>query len=308
MLREDVRRDLSDTLDLEPHRRRIWGLCYRLTGVAADADDLVQETFLRALSSPPADRSADVGPWLARVATNASLDLLRKRKRAEYLGSWLPSPVESERLIDSLPAVSARYSQLESASYAFLLALEALTPIQRAVLILRDVWDYSVSEAASALDISEANVKTSHHRARAALASYDETAAALDAATRERARGAMMRLLAVVATSQQELVETLLSRDVVSPHDSGGAYRAAGRPVVGPRRLARFLVKVGGHLSVRGARGTELNGLAALVLETRSKLDGAPPRTVSLFVCDERALITRIYSVVAPRKLTHVRF
>src|SRR5688572_5843666 len=82
--------------DLEPHRRLLWSLCYRMTGVAADADDLVQETFVRALTAPPADRSRDLAPWLVRVAMNASRDVLRRRKREGYVGPWLPSPIDLE--------------------------------------------------------------------------------------------------------------------------------------------------------------------------------------------------------------------
>jgi RNA polymerase sigma factor (sigma-70 family) len=128
------------------------GLCYRMTGNAADADDLVQETFVRAWKSPPERTEEPWRPWLARVAMNLSRDLLRRRKRRHYDGTWLPSPIETgdeaaappDEPVDEQGDPLARYDMLESVSFAFLLALEALTPAQRAVLLLRDVFDYSV--------------------------------------------------------------------------------------------------------------------------------------------------------------------
>ena len=162
------------------HRAFLWGLCYRLTGSAADAEDLVQETFVRALSHPPARTDEPWRPWLVRVALNLGRDLLRRRRRRRYVGPWLPSPIETEDVPPSFEPAgdespAARYDLLESVSFAFLLALEALTPAQRAVLLLRDVFDYSVRETARALGFTEANVKTLHLRARRALAAYDRT-------------------------------------------------------------------------------------------------------------------------------------
>src|SRR5262249_2204314 len=149
-------------------------LCYRMTGSAADADDLVQETFARVITTPPSE-PAGIRPWLARVAMNLAKDRLRARKRAVYMGPWLPSPLDTGRDFadDAWPNAESRYGLLESVSYAFLLACEALTPRQRAVLLLRDVLEYSVEETAEALELSEANVKTTHHRARAAMKAYD---------------------------------------------------------------------------------------------------------------------------------------
>ena len=119
------------------HKKMLWGVSYRMTGCAADADDIVQETFARAAErSAPSDEHA-WRPWLMRVATNLSLDLLRHRRRRSYQGSWLPSPVETtdeEAAFDTTaPSTEAHYEWRESLSFAFLLTLEALTPRQRAV-------------------------------------------------------------------------------------------------------------------------------------------------------------------------------
>ena len=141
-------------------RTFLWGLCYRMTGCAADAEDIVQETFTRALERPPARTSDPWRPWLVRVAMNLARDQLRRRRRQRYIGPWLPSPIETGDEV-AVPAVepalaggdttAGRYDVLESVSFAFLIALEALTPQQRAVLLLRCVFDYDVRETAFAL-------------------------------------------------------------------------------------------------------------------------------------------------------------
>ena len=130
------------------------------------------------LERPPSDTRQPWRPWLVRVATNARRDAWRRQKVREYKGPWLPSPVETAGVAKSLietglEDVEGRYQLLESVSFAFLLALEALTPQQRAVLLLRDVYDYSIRETAQALRLTPSNVKTTLHRARQTLAAYD---------------------------------------------------------------------------------------------------------------------------------------
>ncbi|HEY4220430.1 MAG TPA: sigma-70 family RNA polymerase sigma factor, partial [Myxococcota bacterium] len=149
---------------LDAHRRLLWAIAYRMTGVAADADDVVQEAFEKALAHPP---KGAVKPWLVTLTMNAARDLLRKRRRVAYVGPWLPSPVDDDALDlpDTAPGPEQRYSMRESATFAFLLAVEQLTPLRRAVLILRDVFDYSGDETAHALGISVDAVKQNLSRA-----------------------------------------------------------------------------------------------------------------------------------------------
>jgi RNA polymerase sigma-70 factor (ECF subfamily) len=168
------------------NRRFLWGLCYRMTGSAADSDDILQETFVRLLQRPPADTDEPLRPWLARVAVNLSRDVLHRRRRQGYTGQWLPAPFETENNEDVFAVLdlaadghaptdpAARYEVLESVSFAFLLALELLTPTQRAVLLLRDVFDFNVAEAAAVLRVTEQHVKTTHHRARRVMREYEE--------------------------------------------------------------------------------------------------------------------------------------
>jgi len=309
----------------QEHKPFVWGLCYRLTGSTADADDLVQETFVRAMEHPPVRTDEPWRPWLVRVAMNLGRDLLRRRKRRAYIGPWLPSPLEtgpvtafstgeeesppSYELADGQRSTEGRYDLLESVSFAFLLALEALSPQQRAVLLLRDVFDYSVQETAKALGISEANVKTSHHRARRTMQAYNRDRCVPTPTLQERTRQALERFLTCLINQDVAAIEALLTADVQAVSDGGGEFLAALRPVVGRDKVVRLYVKTNerrgpsAHLDIR-----MLNGLPALVIEFTDN----PPRAVSRMVtcCDltPDGRIKTLYSVLASRKLTAVRF
>jgi RNA polymerase sigma-70 factor (ECF subfamily) len=289
------------------HGRFVWGLCYRMTGNASDADDLVQETFARALASPPRDTSAPWRPWLVRVAVNLARDRLRRRKRAAYVGPWLPSPIETGEEVDGRSDDAAdpehRYGLLESVSFAFLMACEALTPRQRAVLLLRDVIDYSVDETARALAMSVPNVKTTHHRARAAMEAYDAARRTPTRALQDETRAALERFLAALSSGEVAQVEALLSPTARTINDTNGDYVAALRVVVGSSRVARFFLGLmkkapPGRLEVR-----TLNGLPALVVTN----DDPPPRIAPriVFRCElaPDGRIEQIHLVLARAKL-----
>ncbi len=279
-----------------------------MTGVAADADELVQETFLRALEAPPSDRSRELLPWLFRVAANASVDLLRKRAVRGYQGEWLPSPLELDDLADEGLSPSARYGQRESLSYAFLIALEALSPAQRAILLLRDVFDYSVRETAEALALSEANVKTQHHRARAALNAYELDRRAPDPEREGRSRAAVLRLFALVALGDLSAVERLLAEEVLAVNDANGEVFAVGRPALTPRRVARLFVRFSPKTRVLRAYAGMFNGLPGVATELRPYIAGGGHTAVNLFDVDRDGAISRYYGVLAARKLVHLPF
>jgi len=299
------------------HDRFVWGLCYRMTGSAADADDLLQETYLRAIEHPPSRTDEPWRPWLARVAINLGRDALRRRRRRAYVGPWLPSPIETgdqESPPSHEPSLGgqsteARYDLLESVSFAFLLALEALTPRQRAVLLLRDVFDYSVGDTARALGITEPNVKTTHHRARRAMRAYDRAAVRPTRALQERTQQALAQFVAGLVSGDVAAVEAMLSDDVRAVSDGAGEFFAARVPIHGPVRVARFHVNIA-RRRPEGARFAVrmLNGLPAVVAEFGDHARGEPPRTVLGCEIDRAGKITRLYSVVATRKLSAVRF
>lgn len=302
----------------QAQRSFLWALCYRLTGSAADADDLVQETFVRAIERPPARTDQPWRPWLVRVAINLGRDSLRRRRRRRYVGPWLPSPIETsqeepspayELTADSGFTTEGRYELLESVSFAFLLALEALTPQQRAVLLLRDVFDYSVDDTAAALAISVANVKTTHHRARRAMEEYDRQRCRPTRELQDRTREVLGRFMAAIVSRNVESIEDLLAEDVRTLNDGGGEYLAALNPVVGRGRVARLYLGLtkkqvaGGSFGVR-----DLNGLPACLIEFRSARPREAPRFIVRCDIDGDDRIRELHVVLAPRKLTAVRF
>lgn len=309
----DVTRALEGAF--QEHRGFLWGLCYRLLGDAADADEVVQETFLRALAHPPPDTAQPWRPWLTRVALNLGRDLLRRRRRRDYSGSWLPSPVETddrglarEPRADASQEPAARYDRLESVTFAFLLALEALSPAQRAVLLLRDVFDYSVRETAGALELSEANVKTTHLRARRAMAGYDRARLRPGAELAARTRAMLERFLASLAQGDAAGVEATLAADVRSVADSAGEFPAAKGEIHGRDAVARVQLGVSGRVGTPGPmEWRSLNGVPAVVVELPNAPAGWAPRAVVLCELDADGLIRSEYVVSATRKLGALR-
>ena len=298
------------------NQRFLWGLCYRMTGNAADADELVQETFVRAIETPPRSFAEPLRPWLVRVAVNLSRDLLRRRKRRDYTGEWLPSPVPTSATEDP-PAheppgpeegsPAARYEMLESLSLAFLLALEALTPTARAVLLLRDVFDYSTQETADALGVTETSVKVTLHRARKAMHKYDRQRAQKKKSLSEMTKAALERFLLHLNSRNMEGIEQLLTEDVVSISDGGGDVYAAINPVYGRRNVTRLIFGLAEKFprKMRFSFAT-LNGLPALVVEAEHNWENIAKRFTIHCDVDEAGRIQKLYTVVAPKKLSAV--
>jgi len=268
----------------EANRRRLFALCYRMTGSASDAEDLVQSTFERALDRPPRDTRRPWGPWLTKVAVNLSRDHLRRRRRQRYVGPWLPEPIDTDAWIEELAHESeprfeptdtaGRYDLLESVSFAFLVALEALTPTQRAVLLLRDVIEYSAREAAEALDLTEANVRTTLHRARKAMAEYDASRASASLPDAE-ARDLVGRFLLHMAARDAEAIAAMLHEDVVHLADGAGKVSTARIPVLGRARVAKLHAGIGKGMGSPQVAFSRLNGQLAILVEFP---DGPPKR------------------------------
>jgi RNA polymerase sigma-70 factor (ECF subfamily) len=303
------------------NQRFLWGLSYRMTGSAADADDVCQEAFIRLLQKPPVNTEEPLRPWLVRVAVNLSRDVLRRRRRQDYVGQWLPAPFETENNEEDLLAVlnyergsensdsfnpSARYEMLESVSFAFLLALEVLTPTQRAVFLLRDVFDFNVAETADALHITEQNVKTTHHRARRAMKEYEEKRFIPKKSLVEKTGRIVNQLVGFLTARDTESAARLLAANVVSISDGGGEFFAAKSPVVGREKVALFLANLSKLTAGIEAQKkvVELNGLFAVTIERANAPDGYAPRVAALYQLNEEGLIERIYFVMASRKLT----
>jgi RNA polymerase sigma-70 factor (ECF subfamily) len=240
---------------------------------------------------------------------------LRRRRRRGYVGPWLPSPIETEDeappayevILDDTRTTEGRYELLESVSYAFLLALEALTPQQRAILLLRDVFDYSVEETAEALDLTAANVKTSHHRARSAMEAYDRRRSIPSPSLREKTRQTLERFMAGLVAGDAKEIEALLAEDVRVLSDGGGEFHAARVPVVGRERVARFYRNIT-RRRLEGSRAEirMINGLPALVAHFSVGLEGEAARVVTRCEIDDDGRIREIHAILATRKLTAI--
>jgi RNA polymerase sigma-70 factor (ECF subfamily) len=282
-------------------RPRLWALAYRLTGSAEDAEDVVQEAFARLAAQPPG-AAVEAGPWLARVATHLGIDALRRRRRRAYAGPWLPSPIETP---DEQPSPEARYGLAESATYAFLLALEALGPRQRAALILRDVLGHSASEAAQLLGTSEGSVRVLHLRARRALAEYDHARCVPTPELRERHRAALERFLGSLVAQDARGVEALLLESVRTLTDAAGEYTALAAPMVGRVRVAKFYLRAALHRRDAGVH-TEIriaNGLPAALITLARPVRRQAPRSLLRCELGEDGRIAQIHTILAPRKL-----
>ena len=253
-----------------------------------------------------------------RVVLNLGQDLLRRRKRRAYVGPWLPSPIETDEQESSRSGTCSadrrlspegRYDLVESVSFAFLLALEALTPQQRAVVLLRDVFDYSVRESAAALEMSEGNVKTTHHRARRVMQEYDRARCVPTRALQERTRQALEQFLTCLASQDVAGMEKVLAAEVRALSDGGGEFLAALKPVVGRDKVIRFSMKTGVR-SGAAPRVTMrmLNGLPALLIERPQARRREAVRFVVRCDLDAEGRIKVWHAILASCKLTAVRF
>jgi RNA polymerase sigma-70 factor (ECF subfamily) len=296
-------------------RKRLWGLAYRLTGSAEDAEDAVQEAFARLVAAPPAAPPDELGRWLARVTTNLGIDALRRRRRRAYAGPWLPSPVETpEEEVEELRAgegadPEARYGLAESASFAFLVALETLSPRQRACLLLRDVLGHSARETAELLGASEGAVRVSHLRARRALAPYDAARCIPTPELRERHAAVLERFLVCLQAQDARGLEALLAESVETVTDAAGEFTALAAPLAGRERVARLYLMAALHRREGGTR-TEIrlvNGLPAALVTLHSPVRRQAPRSLLRCELDGDGRIRVVHAVLAPRKLAALR-
>ncbi|MEM7154296.1 MAG: sigma-70 family RNA polymerase sigma factor [Myxococcota bacterium] len=297
------------------HREHLWGLCYRVTGSAADADDLVQDTFRRAIESPPPDRSRPWRPWLATVATRLSIDALRRRKARRYVGPWLPSPLETPpgdergQLASSQADMETRYGLRESVSFAFLRALEALNPVQRATLVLRDVLGYSGPETAQVLEVSADNVRVILHRARQALSRYDEERQPPSSSVDARHQAALQRFMMALSSGDAARIAECLAQEVRVSTDGGGRYRASTKPVVGRDRVASFFVGLLLHGGPPVAADFRLiSGRPGIVSRQPVNHPRDAPRACMTFDLDANDQIVDIHVVSMPDKLGALSF
>ena len=215
------------------HRSLLFTVAYELLGSAADAEDVVQETWLRWADVDHA-QVRDARAYLVRIVTRQSLNRLRTlaRRREDYVGEWLPEPLLTS------PDVAEDVELAESVSMAMLTVLETLGPTERAVFVLREVFDVPFDEIAEAVGKSPAAVRQVAHRARGHVAAR-RPRVQVDRTEQERV---VERFLASVLSGDLQGLLDVLAPDVVAVADGGGLARAARRPIVGAERVAAYLV------------------------------------------------------------------
>jgi len=311
---------------VEPHRGELQVHCYRMLGSLQDAEDAVQEALLSAwLGLDGFEGRSSVRTWLYRIATNRCLNVLRSAGRRPVTAAplpiqapeptrmgevlWLqPYPdVLLDGLPDQAPGPEARYESREAISLAFVTAVQLLPPNQRAVLLLRDVLDYSVRETTVALGLSEPSVKTTHHRARQAMSAYDRTRRPPTAELRAETRAALERFLGALVGEDTAAAEACLAEGARLVSDGGGEFRAALRPVLGRDRVARFFF--GLQRKLAAAMRFEVrtvNGLPAVVAAYEAPREGWGPRFVMRVDTDVSGAIRDVHVIVATAKLTQV--
>lgn len=274
------------------HRPLLFSVAYRMLGSVMDAEDVVQEAFVRWRRAPAAEVRSPKA-YLSAVVTRLCIDRLRsaRERREEYVGSWLPEPLPDERAPDVAETVVLE----ESLSMAFLVLLESLTPVERAVFLLREVFDYDYAEVARIVGKEEANCRQISHRARASVAARRPR---FERSPEDEKRLTAEFLQACSAGDMDGLV-ALLSEDVTLWSDGGGKTRAALNPIHGAANVVRFFSGVLGKAPPDLAvRLTPINGRPGLVGYFG---DGSPQSVVTFDF--EDGLISAIRLVVNPDKL-----
>jgi RNA polymerase sigma-70 factor (TIGR02957 family) len=272
------------------HRSLLFTVAYEMLGSASDAEDVVQETWLR---WSDVDHAAvrDSRAYLVRVVTRQALNRLRTlaRRREEYVGDWLPEPVLTS------PDVAADIELAESVSIAMLTVLETLGPAERAVFVLREVFETSYDEIAEAVGKTPAAVRQIAHRARDHVAARRPR---MPVSTTEQ-QEVVDRFLAAIRDGDLQRLLDVLAPDVVAVSDGGGLVVANRRPIVGAERVAGFLVGAARTPDFE-ATAVWLNGAPGGRIDVGGRINTA----LSLAV--ENGRITRIYAIRNPHKLARL--
>ncbi|HEY0070065.1 MAG TPA: RNA polymerase sigma-70 factor [Chloroflexia bacterium] len=279
------------------HRPLLFSLAYRMLGSVADAEDIVQEAFLRwHRATESSDEQAVRSPrsYLSTVVTRLCIDQLRSARvrREVYVGPWLPEP-----LVEPNPTEELELA--DSLSMAFLVLLESLSPEERAVFLLRQVFDYEYAEIARIVNKSEANCRQMVRRAQQHLAERRPRFSA----TPEQREQLTRTFMQTCTNGDMDGLLSLLTQDIVLYSDGGGKVQAALKPIYGPDKVARFIFGVlsklppGADFAVKTA---SVNGQPGIV----TYLDDEPNTVVSLDIAEGR--IQGIYITVNPDKLQHI--
>ncbi|NUU24029.1 MAG: RNA polymerase sigma-70 factor [Streptomycetaceae bacterium] len=271
------------------HRNLLFTVAYEMLGSAADAEDVLQETWMRWVGVD-LDEIREHRAYMVRITTRQALTRLRtlSRRKESYVGPWLPEPLLT------VPDVAEDVELADSVSMAMLLVLETLAPTERAVFVLREVFDLGYDEIAEAVDKTPAAVRQIAHRARAHVAARRPRGNVSTAET----RGALEAFQRAIETGDLQRLLDILAPDVVALTDGGGVVQAALAPIVGAADVAHIL----GRLAITATlQPTQVNGAPALVVRINGELD----TVMAVRIDDGR--ITGLYAVRNPEKLSHMR-
>jgi RNA polymerase sigma-70 factor, ECF subfamily len=277
------------------YRPLLFSIAYRMLGSVMDAEDIVQEAFVRWQQAPEAEVRSPKA-YLSTIVTRLCIDQLRsaRAQREEYVGPWLPEPLPSERA----PDVAHTAVLEESLSIAFLVLLESLTPTERAVFLLREVFDYDYDEISHLVGKSEANCRQIAHRARGYVAAR-RPRFERSPEQEERLTGSFLEVC--MGGDMEGLLE-LLAEDIVLWSDGGGKARAALNPIRGSDKVARFFMGILGKAPPGlVVRQTRVNGQPSII---GYYADGQPQSVTTFDIAGER--IRAIHILVNPEKLGNI--
>jgi len=277
--------------EFERHRPRLFGIAYRMLGSRADAEDVLQDAYLRWHRSAGEVRSPEA--WLVTAVTRLCIDRLRalRAEREHYVGPWLPEPLIGEA---TAPAADQSAELSSSLSIAFLVVLEQLAPDERAAFLLREVFDTGYPEIARILGKSEAASRQLVSRARKRVREQRPRGQVSEAAR----RAVLGRFVHAVQTQDRTALLSLLAEGASWTSDGGGETRAALKVIRGRERVVRFVLAVlGRHTDVLAFEPTTVNGEPALAIRNQGRLFSV------ITVRTDGVRILDVYTVLNPKKL-----
>jgi RNA polymerase sigma-70 factor (ECF subfamily) len=276
------------------HRPTIFGIAYRMLGRVSEAEDMVQEVWLRWQKQDEATITTPKA-WLVSTMTRLCIDQLRsaRRQREEYYGVWLPEPL----MASSAPGPDEAAALSDSLTMAFMVMLDSLDPVERAVFLLREVFSYDYADTAAVVGKSEANCRQIVSRAKAHLRSDKKP----PAPPSEQAQRLVEQFLSAANTGEVKQLLAMLAEEAVVYSDGGGKVKAAGRPIISADHVSRFFIGIWPRLPADTEwRPALINGRTGMLMHSKGEIYGA----CSFEIADD--LIRNIYMVLNPEKLRHL--
>lgn len=277
------------------HRQTLFGVAYRMLGRVSEAEDMLQEVWLRwqkqdqaAIGSPKA--------WLVSTMTRLCIDQLRsaRRQREDYYGVWLPEPL----IASSAPGPDEAAELADSLTMAFMIMLESLDPVERAIFLLREVFGYDYADTAAIVGKSEVNCRQIVSRAKNHLQAGSKTP---PPPPNEHAQLLVEQFLTAAETGEVKQLLAMLVEDAVVYSDGGGKVKAAGRPIISADHVSRFFAGIWPRLPADTEwRPALINGRTGMLMKTKGEVYGA----CSFEIAGEK--IRKIYMVLNPEKLRHL--